>query len=139
MADPTTGYNGRTLIILKDGLAIAAIQSREFKFKREGVEVTTDDSDGFQRFLSEPGKKGIDVSGEGVATVDNMNILLEMWNGTNFEDISLQFPNGTVITAGDGFLFTDLSMKGEHDKHVAFSCSFVSSGVVSIDFVGSTT
>lgn len=139
MADPTTGYNGRTLKIKFDGEVIAAVQSRELKYKRESVEVTNDDSDGFQRFLSEPGKKGLDLSIEGVATIDNYNLLIDKWNGTTYENVTIEHPNGTEVSAADGFLLADLSHKGEHDKHVAFSASLSSSGPISVVYAGSTT
>ena len=139
MADPTTGYNGRTLKILFDGEVIAAVQSREIKHKRESVEVTNDDSDGFQRFLSEPGKKGLDLSIEGVVTIDNYNLLMDKWNGTTYENVTLQHANGTEVTAADGFLLSDLSIKGEHDKHIAFSASLSSSGPITVTYSGATT
>ena len=130
MANPSTGYNGRRMKILFDGAVIAAVQTRELKLNRESVDVTNDDSDGFRVLLDEPGVKSVDVSIEGVATIDNYNQLLEKWNGTTYEDVTIEHPNGTVTAAADGFLLSGLTLGGAHNEHVAFSAELQSSGIV---------
>lgn len=139
MAEPTLGYNGRSFKILFDGEVIAAVQSREVKRNKEAVDVTTDDSDGWQRVLSEPGVRSVDVTIEGVATIDNYNNLIDRWNGSSLQNVTLQHPNGTEETADDGFFLGNLTMGAEHDKHVSFSAELKSSGPVRAVYSGSTT
>jgi predicted secreted protein len=130
MSNPETGYNGRYMKILFGGVVIAAVQKRELKFNRESIDVTNDDSDGFTTFLSEPGTKGVDVSLEGVTTIDNYNELLTKWEGSTYEDVTVQHPNGTITAARDGFLLGALSLGAEHKGAVTFKCDLKSSGPV---------
>jgi predicted secreted protein len=137
MANPETGYNGRYMRILFDGTPIAAIQKREVKFNRESIDVTNDDSDGFQTFLSEPGVKGVDISVEGVTTIDNYDELLSKWDGQTYENVTVEHPNGTVTSARDGFLLGGLTMGAEHNGACTFKAELKSSGPVTNNHVAS--
>lgn len=130
MSNPETGYNGRYMKILFDGVVIAAVQKRELKFNRESIDVTNDDSDGFTTFLSEPGTKGVDISIEGVTTIDNYDQLLSKWSGQTYENVAIQHPNGTITSARDGFLLGALTMGAEHKGAVTFKSDLKSSGPV---------
>lgn len=139
MPNPATGYNGRTLKILIEGEVVAAVQSRELTHNRESVDVTNDDSDGWRRLLDEPGVKSLDLSVEGVCTVANMNLWINKWNGTTYEDVAVVYPDGTVVTAADGFLLSGLTIGAEHNAHVSFSAELQSSGPIDIDNPGAAS
>lgn len=128
----TKGYNGRELIIQIDGVAVAAVQSKTVSRSKSEVDVTNDDSSGWRTLLSDPGTKSIDVSINGVATVDNYNELLTKWNGDVMQNVTIVHPNGDMETAADGFFLSSLEQSGEHDGHVAFTAQLMSSGAVTV-------
>ena len=124
------GYNGRALRVVLDGNVIAAVQSKTGTLTRTPVDVTNDDSDSFQRFLPTPGRRGVDMSVSGVATVDNYQNFLADWAGNTLKDVELHNPDGSIITAEDGFFLGNLEFTGEHEGAVTFTASLQSSGPV---------
>lgn len=126
------GYNGRALRVVLDGEVIAAVQSKTGTLARAPVDVTNDDSDSFQRFLPTPGRRGVDISVSGVATVDNYQNFLSDWAGNTLKDIELHNPDGSIITAEDGFFLGNLEFTGEHEGAVTFTATLQSSGPVQV-------
>lgn len=135
-AAPEAGYNGRELKILFDGEVIAAVQSREIAGAREPVDVSNDDDNGHRRLLPDPGMRSLDLTIEGVITINNYNLWLQKWEGNTFENVTLQHPNGAITSAEFGFFLSELSMSGAHNEHIAFSAKLASSGVVTNDLTG---
>lgn len=132
MSEAEKGYNARDLkIFLDEGegpVLIAAVQSRDIARPREAVDVSNDDSDGWRRLLGKPGTRAIDVSIEGVATVDNYERFLVKWNGATLEDVTLAHPDGSTET-GDFFL-SNLQHQGSHEEHVAFTAELQSADAI---------
>jgi predicted secreted protein len=124
------GYNGRELVILKASVPIAAVTTKSAAHNREGVDVTTDDSAGNRTLLPDPGMRAMDMSVEGVVTVDNGQDFLEEWNGTVNSDVGVRYPDGTVATAAHGFFLGNLEFKGEYNGRVSFTAQLLSSGAV---------
>lgn len=124
------GYNGRKLNILKGGTKIAAVMSKTVTHNREPVEVTNDDSDGNRTVLPDPGLRSIDVSVNGVTTSENYQDFLTTWNGKTLSDITIQHADGSTEEAEEGFFLGNLEFSGEHNGHVAFTASLMSSGPV---------
>jgi len=126
------GYNGRALRVVLDGNVIAAVQSKTGTLSRTPVDVTNDDSDSFQRFLPTPGRRGVDISVSGVATVDNYQNFLADWAGDVLKDVELHNPDGSIIAAEDGFFLGNLELTGEHEGAVTFTATLQSSGPVAV-------
>lgn len=126
------GWNGRAVKVKLADTVIAAIQSRGATFNREAVDITSDDDSGWRKLLPEPGVRSLDANIEGVATEGNFNTLLSEWNGNVFSDITLEYPDGTTVTAADGFFLGSLELSGESGGHVAFTATFQSSGAVAV-------
>lgn len=126
------GYNGRDFTVNLNATKIAALQSKTFTFAREAVDTTNDDSNGYRILLPNPGVRSIDSSVEGVATEDNLELILEEWAGVLNSSITLVAPNGQTISAEYGFFLGNFEVTGEHDGHVAFTASLQSSGEITI-------
>lgn len=128
----TIGYNGRSLIILKDGIKIAAVRSKTATHGREPVDVTNDDSDGDRTYLPAPALRFVDLSVEGVATIDNYQDFLADWEADEFLDVEVLHADGSRVTPQEGFFLGNIEFSGEYNAHVAFSATLNSSGVVSV-------
>lgn len=128
----TAGYNGRDMTVDLDGTTIAAISTKSVTMARTGVEVPTDDSDGWMRILPTPGRREVNTPIEGVVTSDNISILTDEWEGNVLSDITINLPDGRTMTAADGFFMGDLELSGDEDGFVAFTAQLRSSGEVTI-------
>lgn len=132
MPENEKGYSARDLTIwIDDGagyVKIAAVNARDVARPKEGIDVSNDDSDGWRRLLAKPGTKMIDVSIEGVATVDNYARFLTKWNGTTLENVRIVHPDMST-EIGDFFL-SNLQHQGGSAEHVAFTAELQSADAV---------
>jgi predicted secreted protein len=126
----TIGYNGKELYVEIDDVLVAAVVSKTSTFTREGVDVTTDDSNGHRILLPRPGLRAIDVSVEGVLTSNNYQPLIEEWEGDTLSDITLVSPNGDRMTASEGFFLNNLEFSAAQDGSVTFTGTLMSSGTI---------
>jgi predicted secreted protein len=124
----TKGYKGRAMYIKDDtGTRIAGINAKTVSIEREGINVTTDDEDGFQTFLGEAGTIGLNISGSGFARAGNLTIIEKMLDpDTEFEDWAIEFPWGKQ--ASGEFRIGTGSLTGETAEAVAFEIEIQSSG-----------
>lgn len=126
------GYNGRDAKIKIGGTAIAAVQSKTATHAREGIDVTTDDSDGYRILLPSAGMRYIDIAVEGVATEDNLPQLQGLWTGGALSTVTFEYADGSVATAENGFFFSAFEVTASYDGAITFSATFQSSGEVTI-------
>lgn len=122
------GYNGRALRILIGAQVIAAVRSKTVTHNREGVDVTTDDSDSNRTLLDAPASRSLDLQVEGVATSANYQNFFSIWAGNAMQDVSIEHPDGSIEECEDGFFLGNLENSGEHDGAVMFSAQLQSSG-----------
>lgn len=131
-------YSGRDLIIGRTGptyTAIAAVSAKSVEINNSGVDITTDDSDGWQTMLAEPGVRAVNLSISGVADDTDEDLLDAIMLGTSsivLEDLQIKFDGGgtgkTALT-GD-FQFSSLSFSGEKDGATGFEATLTSSGAI---------
>lgn len=124
------GYAGRKMFIkdAPDGERIAGLSAKTVSLNREGIDVTTDDEEGFQTFLGEAGTLGIDISGSGFARSGNLEIIEKMLDpDTELEDWAIEFPWGKQ--AQGSFRIGNGSLTGETTEGVTFEIELQSSGV----------
>ena len=130
------GWAGR-YIVLKDstGNAVAGLSSKSFTIEREGIDVTTDDEEGFQAMLGEPGRVALNISAEGVVRTGNLSLIESALNpDTSLESYVLEFPWGATAT-GDYFL-GNFEITGETAEAITFSADLQSSGIITYDTSG---
>lgn len=126
------GFNGRELKVLKDNVMIAGVRTKTGSMVRTLVDVTTDDSNGWQIMLPDAALKAVNLSVEGVATPDNLQAFLNDWAGVGFLDVTLQLPDGSTIEAEHGFAIGNLEFSAAHDGAVEFTCEMQSSGIITV-------
>jgi predicted secreted protein len=124
------GYNGRALKVLRGGIVIAAVRSKTATHSREPVDVTTDDSNGDRTLLPAPAIRAIDLSVEGVATVDNYQAFLSSWKLDAFLDVSVLHADGSIEEAQEGFFLGNVEFTAEYNGAVMFTAQLMSSGPV---------
>lgn len=126
------GYSGRELKIRVNGQVIAAVRTKGVTHTREPVDVTNDDSDSYRTVLDQPALRGIDVSVDGVVTIGNHQAFLQDWAGNTLKDVTVEYPDGSILEAESGFFLGNLEFSGEFSGAVMFSATLQSSGPVSI-------
>lgn len=134
------GWAGRKIVIKdSDGDAIAGVNSKTFSVEREGINVTSDDEEGFQTMLGEPGTVAFNMSVEGfIKTADGGNTdLVEsaLDTDTLLEEYTIEFPWGKQAR-GDFFL-GNFEITGEVAEGITFSAELNSSGIIEYEDIPS--
>lgn len=128
----SVGYLGRTLRLVRGGEVVAAVRAKTVTHTAESIDVTDGERDGWRRLLDEHDVISVTMEVEGVATSENYKWMLEEWYGSSFTDIVIIHPNGTLAIAEDGAWLQTLEKSGEHNGAVAFTASFILSGLVTL-------
>lgn len=123
------GYNGHEFIIELDGTKIAAVRTKTSNFERSPVNVTTDDSTGWQILLPRPGTRALNIDVSGVVTAGNEELFYNI-SSDDFLDVTVRLPNGDSLSASEGFFLGNISNVANHDGAVEFTAQLMSSGVV---------
>lgn len=117
-------------VTIKDSvgtLICEGITSKGFEVSNEGIDITSDDSSGWQTFMSQPGQKAISMSIEGVFTDSTLKTQALSATDIKLEDV--QVYDGTTTLTGD-FVITAYSNSGDMADAVRFSATLQSSGEV---------
>lgn len=123
------GWVGRELRVAIDGTVIAAVKAKRVTYTAEPIDETQGERDGWRYLIDEADHRRIDVSVDGVATVENYNRLLEIFYADEeLTPLEILHPDESV-EEGDAFLVS-LEHRGEHAGFVGFSAVFYFSGDV---------
>lgn len=123
--------SGREQLLKKAGTTIAGVQAKSISFDSTPIDITTDDSAGFQKLLDKAAGRvcGIEVSG-----VTNGFVLRDLASdpaGSQLiTDLSFVFAEGTAsrtVITGD-FYMTNYKDDADYKDSVKFSATFTSSG-----------
>jgi predicted secreted protein len=128
------GAASRDLIIKKNDVALAGVNSKSVAVASEPIDVTTDEDAGYRCLLDAAGTETIDISGSGV-TKDVLLRSTSMTAGTKMlTDITVEFPIvGSQTTTGDeisgNFYLTSYTDNGGgSDGAIEFDFALQSSG-----------
>jgi predicted secreted protein len=119
---------GRQLKILKDGIPIAACQSKSVTRNNEMIDVSGEEDDGFKHFLEAIDTKEIVIQVDGIMQADHWHQLIVPKLNAELIDVDIEFPNGYVIYGHEGAYITALSLTGEYRGAARFSATIVLSG-----------
>ena len=122
------GTNGRNLTIDWDTVTLVGVRTKGYTITNDYVDVTTDDDDGWQTLLADPGLRSVEVTAGGISS-DQVLLAEMMKSNITGEPLTVQLPTTTGTLAGT-FLVSSFEQTGEHDGAVEFTASFMSSGVV---------
>lgn len=129
-------YSGRDLTIktLTGSVytVIADVTSKSVEFNNGSIDITTDDDDGWQNFLTEPGVRSVNLSVSGVADDAAEELLTAISLGTSslaLLDCQVEF-NASGSTLTGNFYLESLSHNGEKDGATLFEASLKSAGTI---------
>lgn len=117
---------GRTLSISLGGTVVAGVQTKSVSFNAEGVDITTDDDNGFRTFLATCGEQMVDISFDGV---EKDSVLRDLWASgglSQLHDIIMTWDDGSTLTGE--FLLPTYEETGTYKDKITFSGSLQSSG-----------
>ena len=117
---------GRSLIIKRNSVKIAAVVTKSIAINNEPIDITNDDDDGFRALLEDSGTRSIDISVEGVHKDDAMLTAASAVAPMLIDDMDIVFPSGLTIS-GD-FRMNNYEDSGESAGRVQFSATFQSTG-----------
>lgn len=119
--------NGRALTINWKSVTLAGVRTRGHTLSNELVDVTSDDSNGWQTFLATPGIRSVEISVGGIT--ENQTLIADFYSGLANGATVINLPTTTGTAAGT-FMLESFSETGEHDGAVEFEATFKSSGPV---------
>ena len=119
--------SGRKLLIKRGVTVIAGVRTKAVNINREPVDITNDDDDGWRGLLTEPGEKQIDLTVGGVTKDDTLRAVA-FTDPPIFEDMSLEYPDGSIIS-GD-FFISGYNESGDYNDAITFEATFQSSGII---------
>lgn len=123
----------RDLLISKGGTRIAGIKSKSVPVAKEGIDITSDEDDGYRLFLADPGTKQIDISFSGVTKDAVLRDLLMSDGSPLLTDITIEWPPiGAELTGaqieGDFYFNGFTENGGDPAGSLEFSGTLQSSG-----------
>lgn len=114
------------------GVAVIGARTKSITLSNEGVDITSDDDDGFRTFLAaDPAQRSIDMSIEGVLKDDAL-IQLASEGGSNLISEYTLNIDGIGAFTGD-FYFGSLELGAPYNEAVTFSATVQSSGPFSYE------
>lgn len=119
--------NGRALTINWKSVTLAGVRTRGHTMSNELVDVTSDDSNGWQTFLAVPGLRSVEVTVGGIT--ENQQLIADFYSGLANGAMVVNLPTTTGTAAGT-FMLESFSETGEHDGAIEFEATFRSSGPV---------
>lgn len=117
---------GWKLKLYLDGVLIAGMRTKTLNDASEGIDITSDDDDGYQTFMALAGKKALNVSAEGVFKDDT--ILAKSLAGTDLIDTFKLEWAATGAFIESEFRLSNFSTVGETNGVVTYSFDLSSSG-----------
>lgn len=117
---------GRKLIVSRDGQPIANLRTKSLSINNETVDVTDDDSSGWQEYLDEPGQIGVSWSVDGVLANDTLR--QEALSKTLIKANTITFADGATMTGS--FILSSYSEDHGYNEAGTFSGEMQSSGAI---------
>jgi predicted secreted protein len=122
------GWIGRALRIGLNGSVLAAVRAKSVRFANTPIDISDGERNGYRRLAEVGDVRSIEVSVDGVTTVDNWTVLRDLVDAEEFAALTIENPDGSTITSDA--VIGGLSRTGEHAGAVTFSATFQLSGVL---------
>ena len=119
----------RDFLLKKGAVTVASLRQKSFSIDFSSVDVTTDDSAGYQTLLAKAGKVAVSIDFGGVLGDEALfNIIMAGGDTQLYTDFTLVWESGATL-ACDFFLSNFGTSGGSSDGEVDFSGSLASSGI----------
>lgn len=127
------GAASRDLIVSKNSTRLLGINSKSVAVAKEGIDITTDEDNGYRLFLEEAGTKTLDISFSGVTKDQIMRQQIMTEQTQLLTDIEIEYPPIGAQTTGDkisgSFYFNGHTENGGgSDGAIEFDGTLQSSG-----------
>lgn len=134
MPDPSGAFLGREIRLTpndSNDSTVLGVRSKTVNLIGEALDITSDDDDSWQRFLTEAPRKGISMTVEGIAKGSFIKSVAEGGNVVALADYDLFCPQVGTWT-GD-WVVSGISISGETDGLATFSATVNSNGELTFD------
>jgi len=121
------GFNGRSIALLWNSIAILGVREKSIKLDGAAVDVTSDESNGWSTLLAEPGENKVEIGISGVTKSEALKT--EWFAGTRTRAVSITYPDGGVLSGN--FYLASYSDKGPYKDATTFEATLMSTGTVS--------
>lgn len=127
------GAASRDLIIKRNDTRLAGINAKSVAATKEGIDITTDEDNGYRLFLPEAGTKQIDLGFSGVTKDESLRAQIMTEQSQLLTDITIEYPPFGAQVTGDelsgDFYFNGYSENGGgSDGAIEFDGTLQSSG-----------
>ncbi len=127
------GAASRDLIVSKNSTRLLGINSKSVAVAKEGIDITTDEDNGYRLFLEKAGTKTLDISFSGVTKDQVMRQQIMTEQTQLLTDIEIEYPPIGSQTTGDkitgNFYFNGHTENGGgSDGAIEFDGTLQSSG-----------
>lgn len=106
--------------------AVLGVRSKTVNLLGEALDITSDDDDSFQRFLTEAPRQGINMTVDGIAKGAFVQRVAEAGNVLALTDYTLECPN--VGNWRGDWVVSQVNLSGETDQIATFSATINSDG-----------
>ena len=111
---------------------VAGIREKGITCNGEPVDITNDDSSGWQTLLDAAQMSSVQIPASGVLLNDTLRADwfsgASIGSGTRMQAATFEYPDGGTISGT--FYLSEYSETGNHDGEVTFEANFMSSGAV---------
>jgi len=127
------GAASRDLLVTKNSTRLLGINSKSVAVAKEGIDVTTDEDNGYRLFLEEAGTKTLDISFSGVTKDEILRAQILTEQTQLLSDIEIEYPPIGAQVTGDkitgNFYFNGYTENGGgSDGAIEFDGTMQSSG-----------
>lgn len=124
------GYPGREFdLFINEGSGetlLAACVTTDVSRPRPEIDTTSKDDDGWRRVLAVPSRKSLDISFTAVATENNWDRLLRLWQNEVLVTARVAHPTGGYEEGS--FYLSQLDNDSPEDNRITFTGTLLSSG-----------
>ena len=120
---------GRKVTISVDGTIIGQARTKSLTVNNSAINVTTDDDDGIQKLLSEPGEKAVEISVDGLYLSTDTSLLDLSLTNDLVKAVVFDYGAGLYTINGD-FFMTSYNEGLPYNEAITFSASFSSAAAV---------
>lgn len=134
MPDSSGAFLGREIRLTPNDSSdatVLGVRSKTINLVGEALDITSDDDDSWQRFLTEAPRKGLSMTVDGIAKGDFIKTVAEGGHVVALEDYDMFCPQ--VGTWTGNFVVSGITISGETDGLATFSATINSNGELTFD------
>lgn len=116
---------GREEGLVWGGAALAGTREKNLTLNGESINVSDDDSEGWQELLEESGENSVEIS---ISGIDKDDVLMAAWFGTRIAAATWTRDSGAVLTGN--FRLASYSVGAPYNGETTFEATLSSTGAI---------